>query len=397
VLFVAPGSFSAKDQIMQQYGRYLWIILLMAGFCFGPSLSARGDICAVCGQPIPGKIYLFTDKVTGEQKEVCSDCIKLPRCYICGLPVKDGIQLPDGRYLCARDAKTVVLKADEAKQICDQVKDDLDRLFSRFTVFPDNVDVSVIDRVDVDSMFIMEGNNFESPDLLGCIRPETVNDKTRYKMHLMTGLPLAQLKETCAHEYSHAWVGENVPKERRARLGRDAEEGFCELVGYLLIDSQNEEVEKKRVLQNHYTRGQIDLFIEAEKQYGFDQVLDWMKYGVAAQLEAGHVDELRDVKMPSAKSVANNPNPVISINISTNNKNTNLPAPAPATIKLQGVLWGNQPVAIINGCSFFAKDQKQVKIGGTNVTLRCLEIGKMSVRIQNIDTGTEQELPLPSN
>jgi hypothetical protein len=101
--------------------------------------------------------------------------------------------------------------------------------------------------------------------------------------------------------------------------------------------------------------------------------------------------------MPSAKSVANNPNPAISINISTNNNNTNPPATVPATIKLQGVLWGNQPVAIINGCSFFAKDQKQVKIGGTNVTLRCLEIGKKSVRIQNIDSGTEQELPLPSN
>ena len=382
---------------MQQHGRYLWIILLMAGFCFGPSLSARGDLCAVCGQPIPGTIYLFTDKVTGEQKEVCSDCIKLPRCYICGLPVKDGTRLPDGRYLCARDARTVVLKADDARQICDQVKDDLDRLFSRFTVFPNNVDVSVIDRVDVDSMFVTEGNNFESPDLLGCIQPETANDKTRYKMSLLTGLPVAQLRETCAHEYSHAWVGENVPKERRARLGRNAEEGFCELVGYLLMDSQNEEVEKKRVLQNHYTRGQIDLFIEAEKRYGFDQVLDWMKYGVAAQLEVGHVDELRDVKMPSAKSVANNPNPAISINISTNNKNTNPPAPAPATIKLQGVLWGNQPVAIINGCSFFANELHQVKIGGTNVTIRCLEIGKKSVRIQNIDSGTEQELPLPSN
>jgi hypothetical protein len=395
VLFVAGGNISAKNQTMQHHGRYLWIILLLAGFCFGPALSARGDICAVCGRPFSGTIYLVTDKVTGEQKLVCSDCIKLPRCAICGLPVKDGTQLPDGRSLCARDAKTVVLKADDARQICDQVKDDLDRLFSRFTVFPANVDVSVIDRVDVDSMFITEGNNFESPDLLGCIRPETVNDKTRYKMSLLTGMPLAQLKETCAHEYSHAWVGENVPKERRARLGRDAEEGFCELVGYLLMDSQNEAVERKRVLQNHYTRGQLDLFIEAEKQYGFDQVLDWMKYGVDAQLEAGHVDELRDVKMPSAKPVANNPAnaPAISIN----NNATNLPAPTPATIKLQGVLWGNQPVAIINGLSFFAKDQKQVKIGGTNVTLRCLEIGKKTVRIRNVDSGTEQELPLPSN
>jgi hypothetical protein len=366
----------------------------MAGFCFGLSLPALGDVCAICGKPIQGTVYIATDKVTGEKKLICSDCVRLPRCIICGLPVKEGgLELPDGRYLCARDAKTVVLTVDDARQICNQVKDDLDRLFYRFTSFPTNVDTTVIDRVDVDSMFIREGNNFESPDLLGCIRPETVNDQPRYKMSLLTGLPVAQLRETCAHEYSHAWVGENVPKERRARLGRDAEEGFCELVGYLLMDSQNEEVEKKRVLQNRYTRGQIDLFLEAEKRYGFDQVLDWMKYGVTAQLEAGHVDELRDVKMPSAKPAANNPNPAISIN----NKNTNPAATAPATIKLQGILWGNQPVAIINGLSFFAKDQKQIKVGGTNVTIRCLEIGKKSVRIQNVDSGTEQELPLPSN
>ena len=372
---------------MQHHGRYLWIILLMAGFCFGTPPAARGDTCAICGKEIQGTIYIVTDKVTGEQKLVCSDCIKLPRCAICGLPVKeDGVKLPDGRYLCARDAKTVVLQADDARQICSQVKDDLDRLFSRFTVFPDNVDVSVIDRIDVDSMFAKEGNDFESPDLLGCIRPETVNDKTRYKMSLLTGLPLAQLKETCAHEYSHAWVGENVPKERRARLGRDAEEGFCELVGYLLMDSQNEEVEKKRVLQNHYTRGQIDLFIEAEKRYGFDQVLDWMKYGVTAQLEAGHVDELRDVKMPSAKSVSSSP----AIYSRTNK-------PAPAIIKLDGVLWGSRPVAIINGRSFLANDLNPVKVGGTNVNIRCLGIQKTSVRIQNVDSGKEQELYLPAH
>jgi hypothetical protein len=392
VLFVAAGSIPANDQTMQHHRRYLWIFLLMAGFCFGLSLPARGDICAICGKPIQGSVYIATDKVTGEKKLICSDCVRLPRCIICGLPVKEGgLELPDGRYLCARDAKSVVLTIDDARQICSQVKDDLDRLFSRFTFFPTNVDTTVIDRVDVDSMFIREGNNFESPDLLGCIRPETVNDQTRYKMSLLTGLPVAQLKETCAHEYSHAWVGENVPKERRARLGRDAEEGFCEMVGYLLMDSQNEEVEKKRVLQNRYTRGQIDLFIEAEKRYGFDQVLDWMKYGVTAQLEAGHVDELRDVKMPSAKPMANNPA------IYINNRNPNPPATAPATIKLQGVLWGNQPVAIINGLSFFAKDQKPVKVGGTNVTIRCLEIGKKSVRIRNIDSGEEQALPLPPN
>ena len=123
----------------------------------------------------------------------------------------------------------------------------------------------------------------------------------------------------------------------------------------MLMDSQREEVQEKFILQNHYTRGQIDLFIEAEKRYGFDQVLDWMKYGVAGQLEAGHVDQLRDVKMPSAKSVASSP-AIYS--------RTNKPAPAPAIIKLDGVLWGSRPMAIINGRSFLANDLNPVKVGG---------------------------------
>jgi hypothetical protein len=375
---------------MQHRGKYFLMVFLLAGFGLGSPLTAwAGDVCAICDRPIQGTIYLMTDKVTGEKVLVCSDCIKLPLCSICGLPVKDnGVALLDGRYLCARDAKTVVLKAANIEQICGQVKVDLDRLFSRFTEFPANVDVTVIDRIDVDSMFYTEGNGSESPDLLGCIRPETVNDTTRYKMSLLIGMPLAQLKETCAHEYSHAWVGENVPKERRARLGRDAEEGFCEMVGYLLMDSQNEEVEKKRVLHNHYTRGQINLFIEAEKSYGFDQVLDWMKYGVTGQLEAGHVDQLRDVKMPSAKSGSSSP-AIYS--------RTNMSALARPIIKLDGVLWGSRPVAIINGRSFLANDQNPVKVGGTNVNIRCLGIQKTSVRIQNVDSGKEQELRLPVN
>jgi Protein DA1 len=372
--------------------KYLRVILLMTIFGLGRPLVAQAlDICAICGKEIQGTVYLDTDKVTGEKKLICSDCIKLPRCSICGLPVKEnGLELPDGRYLCARDAKTVVLKADDAERICAGIKDDMNRLFSRFTTFPENVDVTVIDRIDVQSMYNTLGNSFEAPNLLGCIRPETVNDVTRYKMSLMTGLPLVELKATCAHEYSHAWVGENVPKERHAGIARDAEEGFCELVAYLLMDSQHEEGQKKFILQNHYTRGQVELFIEAEQRYGFDQILDWMKYGVAARLEEGHLDEIRDVKMTSAKTVAVNPVTYKAIS------NTNKPAPAPTILKLQGIMWGTHPSAIINGHSFFANDVNNINLGGTNVNIRCLAIQPDSVRIQNVDSGKEQELRLPA-
>jgi hypothetical protein len=376
---------------MRHRGKYLLIVFLLAAFdwCGLPAAGAP-DTCAICGHVIQGTVYIATDKVTNKKKLVCSDCIQLPRCAICGIPVRDnGLQLPDGRYLCARDAKTAVVTADDARRICAQIKDDLDRLFSRFTAFPDNVDVGVIDRIDVDSMYSANGNDFESPNLLGCIHPETVNRETRYKMRLMTGLPLAELKATCAHEYSHAWVGENVPKERRAGLGRDAEEGFCELVAYLLMDSQGEELQKRFILQNRYTRGQVELFIEAEKRYGFDQVLDWMKYGTASQLAEGHLDQLRDVKMPAAKS---------AVGGSAVSTWTGKPAPvaAPAVIKLDGVMWGSRPTAIINGRSFLANDQNPVKVGGTNVMIRCLDIQKNAVRIRDVDSGKEQELCLPA-
>ncbi len=62
------------------------------------------DLCAICGQPLTVGGYFMTDKVTGEREIVCSNCaFTLPRCYLCGLPIKQGEEmlLPDGRYLCA--------------------------------------------------------------------------------------------------------------------------------------------------------------------------------------------------------------------------------------------------------------------------------------------------------
>ncbi|MGA2854115.1 MAG: protein DA1 [Verrucomicrobiota bacterium] len=369
--------------------------------CFAASAPAAADICAICGMEIPGTVYIVTDKVAGKDVLICSNCLTLPRCFICGLPVKEGeVVLPDGRRLCARDARTAVLDAGDAARVCAGVENDLDRLFSRFTSFPPNVDVSVIDRVDVDAKFDTVGHTFESPDVLGWMQTKTNGGQVRYEIGLLTGLPLADLKATCAHEFSHAWVAENVPRERHERLGRDAEEGFCELISYLLMDSQREEERKKFILENHYTRGQAALFIEAEKRCGINQVLDWMEYGKTAQLEAGRLDELRNVKMPSENTIAVKPaaeGGAATGNFKTANINSPAPVSEPATINLQGILLGNKPMAIINGHSFFANEKFRVKIGATNVIIRCVGIQKDSVRVQNVDSGREEALHFGSN
>jgi len=363
-------------------------LMVILAACFTAPALAQ-DSCDICGKPITGSFYLVTDQITGEQKKVCSNCILLPRCFICGLPVKDGgTQLSDGRWLCARDSQTAVMDVNTARQVADEARDELDRVFSRYTSWPTNVNINVIDRIDVDSMFQPVGNNFESPNLLGCIRAVMEDGKKHYEMNLLTGLPLVELRATAAHEFSHAWVGENVSPERHAHIARDAEEGFCEMVAYLLMDSEGQEAQKQFILRNHYTRGQVQLFIAAEQEYGFDQILDWMKYGETSRLEDGHLDEIRDVKMPAGVAAAS---PALYA--------TTVKAPirAVSSLELQGILWGNPPAAIINNQTVFPNDQFKVNIGGKETRVRCLEIQTNFVRIENLDSGEEQQLRLWNN
>jgi len=381
--FSAHGHFLAVMPVQRQL-KVLFVALVLVYF----TRAAWADDCAICGQPIEGKIYLWTDAVTGHQVEVCSNCSLLPTCFICGLPVKDGTHLSDGRWLCARDAQNAVMDVDTIQSTFGQIHDYLNHLFARFTSFPTNVDVSVIDRVDVNSMFQLVGNSFESPDVLGVTEPYTTNGVKRYKISLLTGQPLPQLEEVCAHELSHAWVGENVPPERHGRIDRDAEEGFCEMMGYLVMDAMGDEGEKKRVLANAYTRGQVDLFIAAEQQYGFDEILDWMQYGVTGRLEEGHLDEVRDIKMPVSRAVAT---------FDTRRDIGSLPPPAPSALQLQGIMWGNMPSAIINGRSFFPGDELKVPLGQTMVTIHCLSITKTAVQIRDLDSGKEEQLNLSSS
>lgn len=381
---------------MRIFIQTILMVVLVEGFVW----SAWADNCAVCGKPIFGQEYLITDEVTGQKELVCSNCVfNLPRCYLCGLPINKGeeVQLPDGRYLCARDAKTAVMDADSARQICAAVKQDLDEQFSRFTSFPTNVDVAVIDRIDVDSMFDTTGHDFESSDLLGCIQPVVTDGVKRYHMSLMIGLPLADLKETCAHEYSHAWVGENVSPERHARIDRDAEEGFCEMMGYLLMDAQGEEVEKKRVLDNFYTRGQVQVFIAAEQRYGFDDILDWMRYGVASRFDLDHLDEVKDVQIPVRPVPAQSATVMPPASTPPASTPPRIAAALPTKINLQGIIWGAIPTAIINGHSFAVNDVNTVRLDGTNVAIRCESIDPRRVRIQNLASGKTQDLELPAN
>jgi hypothetical protein len=362
-----------------------WVaILLGVMLVFTPAGGADSDHCAICGKPFGNTIYTVTDKVTHRKLMVCYDCAICPdECYICGLPVRENItRLADGRCLCARDARTAVLDPQKARETCEEVRDKLDRMFARFMNFPTNATVTLVDRVDLYDDFAVVGNDFECPDVLGFIRSQTNGTGMTHAISLMSALPLAEFQATCAHEYSHAWVFENVPAARRKTLSRDAHEGFCELVAWLLMDSLHEEDQKQKMLRNTYTRGQIDLFIKAEQDYGFNDILDWMRWGVNSRLKLADLRDVRNVEMPRANS----------------GSFTNLFVPGnrlpsePDTLVLRNISLQPQPLALINDLTLAAGESGKVRVGGTNLLIQCLAITDRSVRVRIVGSGEEREL-----
>lgn len=348
---------------------------------------ADTDHCAVCGGELSGTVYLLTDKVTNEKRQICQQCSLLTQtCFICGLPVKTNLTtLPDGRVLCARDAQNSVLNEDEAKTVCAEVQEALDRLFSRFMTFPGtNVETAIVDRVHIVQLFSLPGNDYECPMVLGYIRSKPREKYIHHEMSLLSALPRAEFKAVCAHEFTHAWQAENISEQRRRALGHDAVEGFCELIAWNLMDSQHEEEQMKAILRNKYTRGQIDLFIEAQNRFGLNDVIDWMKYGVDAVLNKDDLNNVRRIEIPPAGT-----NAIAEIPSAA-------PPSAPETLLLKGINWSKEhPLALINDRTFATNERGRVHIGSSNVVLKCLAIGTNSAVVQLDGAAGSQVLMLP--
>jgi len=376
-----------------------WSRIMGLGFLLILALSSSAPVnaetpksCELCGKPFVGRFYHTLDRVTHAKVFLCDTCLSnSDNCFMCGLPaIIDPLKLPDGRVLCSRDAKKVVLDETKAKEIAEEVRDTLERLFSRFLSLPStNVSISMADRVSLYQESVVSTTNFECPDVLGYTRSKRTPTGMTHSISIMSAQREPVFKATCAHEYAHAWLFEALSAARTRALDRDAVEGFCELVAWLLMDSLGEEEQKSKILRNNYTRGQIDLFIAAERTYGFSDILDWMRWGLNGHLREADLGDVRNIEIPARKT------PNVPTDLS-HLPNATEP-PGPSTLILKSISSGrNQAFAIINNQTFAPGETAKVRVGSTNVLVRCLSIRKSSVRIQIPGSGKELELNLPS-
>ena len=362
------------------------LVLLVVGLT--AMAVAEVQKCGVCDKAIEGKFFRAEDKVRGDMVDICTNCAALEsRCFACGLPVKSDVtKLADGRFLCTRDEREAIRDDDDARRICLETREDLDRLFWPFLTFPTtNAVLNIVDRFTLESLFKSPGFGQRCTSVFGATRSSEVSDhQLAHSISILSGLSKTKLGAVAAHEFGHAWLNENLRKERRTALSPDAIEAFCELIACELMDQRGQQIEKKSITGNPYTRGQLDTFLAAKNRHGFNAILDWMRSGEADKLDPadpGSVNSLRAAKSASA---------LVPVNYGD-------PSPLPDRLVLKAVTGtASRRLAIINDRTFAVMESAKVRLAATNVLVRCLEIRSNSVSVQIEDTGEKQELFLPS-
>ena len=338
---------------------FLLILILWA-------TAAVHDPCVVCQKNISERVYLFSNPYSVEKQRVCGACAQLGTvCATCGLPVRSGFtKLPDGRLLCANDAKEGVLTQDALDEIYREVKRDLFRMLAG-NVLPDrNVAVELAGRNDLERRVRTQRFPHDKNVTLGVTETHGKTGQFEHRIYILSGLRKSRVAAVCAHEYTHAWLHENVVAGRK--LDSDTIEGFCELVAFKLVTDRNDAAEKKIILANSYTSGQIHSLVKAEDRYRFPEIVKWMKDGVDDKVDLG------DTARVLVRKNDDDPVQVAWQPVK--------PTAVPDTLVLRGISGTPQRrFALVNDTTLEKGEQAKVRVGSTNVVVRCVEISDASV------------------
>jgi hypothetical protein len=263
-----------------------------------------------------------------------------------------------------------VLTEPEACEIFREVKRDVQRMLAHWSPLPDtNITTYLVNRDDFIKEFRRKPSAEEPEKLLGLTRSTTA-DGTNYdhRIYLLSGILKPQFMATCAHEYTHTWLNEHGEKTRT--MHKDTVEGFCELMAWKYIAAKNDKAELNRILENSYTRGQIHALIAAEQRYQFYRVIDWIHRGEDSWLDKDKLERLL-----ALKAASDSEKPIEPLW-----QRTVVPTPVPDTLVLRNLSGtGNRRLALVNNQTLAKGEETRVRVGQTNVQVRCLEIRDRSV------------------
>ena len=361
-------------------------LFVLACFLFAFAAGAADGQCPVCGKRYTKQVYRVTRMGSDDKVLVCEDCAHLSTtCYICGVPVaRNFTTCPDGRLICEEDAVRAVMDQAKAEKLFDDAKFWSQSLFSRFGALPNsNIRVLLESKTDLDN--VGDRISYHPGGLLmGVTHTRKTDHGYEHVISLLHGLSQEPFLCISVHEYGHTWMHENLPAGRG--INPATAEGFCEWLAYKFATERHSDQQVQVILKNTYTRGQVNAFIAAEDAYGFHRVIQWMKSGVDASLDRDAPDRIIHLKESGEAGAQAAAAPIAAA-----------PAVAPQVrpdkLLLKGISGtASRRFALINDQTFMSGEQGKVRLGTSNVVVRCMEIRAKSVLVQRPANGMAEEL-----
>jgi hypothetical protein len=234
------------------------------------TLAARGRYCNLCGRALPfgvvsevhlpgaaGGMERWTvceacrrtwlrcagcRRALGEHNEpfllvpearrfYCERCWGRSRCDTCGLPLGAvSYERPDGRRMCDRCHQTAIYDPAQAQALYERVRRTTHEVLGLTVGIPPHFHL-----VNHDQLLALADRHSASA-LENDARQRCfglyLRDRRLRAIYVEYGLPQIVFCEVVAHEYAHAWQGENSPLLNDARV----REGFAEWVAYKVLE-----------------------------------------------------------------------------------------------------------------------------------------------------------------
>jgi hypothetical protein len=220
--------------------------LLPGGVCS----TCIGDlqVCRACGEAIPKGKRAVLIEGAGTYCESCSR--DRPACDVCGGSLTDERWLlSDGRVSCAHCHATAIYTPQEAAALFEQVKNAASALGLNLNI---PTGLALVDRLQLATIIRQHHHDEPSDDALDPERTLGLYARRGIKrgIYVQSGLPRPLIYQIAAHEFAHAWQGENCPLLQNPL----AREGFAEWLAYTLLGQQG------LVQQQHRMAARIDLY-----------------------------------------------------------------------------------------------------------------------------------------
>lgn len=362
----------------------LLLLLHLSPLLTPVALAQTPRSCAICELPITKNAFIFNDVAHNDRKIVCPDCTTLTnRCHSCSIPVKTRFRsLDDGRVLCLPDSQQAVFDPAEALRLFDDTRRALYRMFAGYEPVPyNNLTLHLVAKLPPANTNRALPSEHEKWIALGQCRSSTSSpDRSTIKhdIYLIEGMSPARFASVAAHEFAHAWLNENLPTTRT--IHPDTIEAFCELVAHKLMTDRNHTFEKTAIERNLYTRGQIHTLLKAESELRFHRLLDWMKTGLDDRILA---DDITGTVRLAPREI---PPPVYY---------QPYEPPPPTKLALKAITGPpSNRLALLNSTPLAVNERAKVRLGQSNIVVRCLEIRARSILIQIEGETAPQEILL---